>query len=183
MKCQKCENAATFHITEIQDGTPMELHLCEQHAREYLAPSSEGEDHAPSSMAAVLAQQMAIGQTAEDLARLDQRECPICGISFYEFRSKGRLGCPNDYLFFEKELNPLILNIHGESEHRGKQPVRCADGTEERSQLIRLRREMKDAVAEEKYERASELRDEISRISGGSMPPKKAPEDDASSGE
>ena len=37
----------------------------------------------------------------------------------------------------------------------------------ERTQLIRLRREMKSAIAEEAYERASQLRDQIRQIEGG----------------
>ena len=36
MKCQKCDKSATFHITELTGGKPQELHLCEEHAREYL---------------------------------------------------------------------------------------------------------------------------------------------------
>ncbi len=95
---------------------------------------------------------MAIGQTADELEKLDQQACPVCGITFYEFRSQGRLGCPNDYVCF-RSTEPLILNIHGESEHVGKSPKGlcrqpCAD------QLIRLRREIKAAIAEEAYERA-----------------------------
>jgi protein arginine kinase activator len=115
-------------------------------------------------MAGALAQQLAVGQTAEELARLDQKSCPVCGISFYEFRNQGRLGCPHDYVFFEKELDPLIMNIHGETAHTGKRPERLAAGTQKRTELIRLRREMKDAIKAEEYERASQLRDEIRRI-------------------
>ena len=33
MKCQHCERPATFHITELTDEVPDELHLCEEHAR------------------------------------------------------------------------------------------------------------------------------------------------------
>ena len=40
----------------------------------------------------------------------------------------------------------------------------CASGAEEQTQLIRLRREMKEAVAGEDYERASQVRDEIRKI-------------------
>ena len=79
MKCQKCDKPATFHITELTGGKPQELHLCEDHARDYLTASG-GE---ASSMGAGLAQQMqqmaqqmAIGQTAEELAELDQQACP-----------------------------------------------------------------------------------------------------------
>ena len=167
MKCQKCDKPATFHITELTGGKPQELHLCEEHAREYLTQPGE-EAAAATSMAAALAQQMAkqmaVGQTAEELKQLDQQSCPVCGITFYEFRNQGRLGCPHDYVGFESQLEPLILNIHGENEHVGKVPKRCPKGSEKRTQLIRLRREMKEAVSEEQYERASELRDKIRRI-------------------
>jgi len=167
MKCQQCERPATFHITELTGGKPQELHLCEEHARQYLT-SSGSEPPAAGSMAAALAQQMvqhmAIGQTAEELAQLDQQSCPVCGITFYEFRSQGRLGCPHDYTCFQTQLEPLLLNIHGETEHVGKSPQRRVGESERRTQLIRLRREMKEAIEGEDYERASKLRDQIRQI-------------------
>ncbi len=162
MKCQQCDKQATFHITELTEGKPQELHLCEDHARQYLTASA-GDPAPVGGMAAVLAQQM-IAQTAEELAQLDQQDCPVCGITYYEFRSQGRLGCPNDYVCFQPQLEPLIINIHGESEHTGKRPHQPAGGSQRRTQLIRLRREMKEAIDEERYERASQLRDEIQRI-------------------
>jgi protein arginine kinase activator len=163
MKCQQCDKPATFHITELTGGKPVELHLCEEHARQYLT-SSTTEQATAGSMAAALAHQMAIGQTAEELAQLDQQACPVCGITFFEFRSQGRLGCPHDYTCFQAQLEPLIMNIHGELEHVGKRPRRSAVGSEARTQLIRLRREMKEAIDDEHYERASQLRDQIQRI-------------------
>ncbi len=173
MKCQKCDKPATFHITELTGGKPQELHLCEDHARQYLT-ASDGEPASPGNMAAVLAQQMAqqmaVGQTAEELAELDKQSCPVCGITFYEFRNQGRLGCPYDYVCFQPQLEPLILNIHGESEHQGKSPKRSPGGSQERTQLIRLRRELKEAIEEEHYERASQLRDRIQDIEKQQQP-------------
>jgi protein arginine kinase activator len=167
MKCQQCEKPATFHITELTGGKPQELHLCEEHARVYLTQSSQ-EPANPTNMAAALAQQLAqkmpVGQTAQELAELDRQTCPVCGISFYEFRNQGRLGCPHDYIAFQAQLDPLILNIHGETEHVGKSPRRGPKGSEQRTQLIRLRREMKEAISEERYERAKDLRDQIQQI-------------------
>ena len=46
MKCQQCDKPATFHITELTGGKPQELHLCEDHARQYLT-SSAGAASAP----------------------------------------------------------------------------------------------------------------------------------------
>ncbi|MBS0210839.1 MAG: UvrB/UvrC motif-containing protein [Planctomycetes bacterium] len=165
MKCQKCDKPAKFHITELIGGKPKELHVCEEHAREYLS-ESEGEQTTPT-LTGPLAQHLAVGQTAEELQRLDQQACPTCGITFYEFRNQGRLGCPHDYVFFQKELDPLLLNIHGELEHVGKRPKRSHGSTDRQTDLIRLRRELKEAVQAEEYERASKLRDEIRQIEGG----------------
>ena len=162
MKCHQCDKPATFHITELTGGKPQELHLCEEHAREYLT-ESDSEPSAASNLAGALAQQL-VGGTAEELARLDQQVCPICGITFFEFRNQGRLGCPHDYICFEKELDPLILNIHGESAHTGKRPQRSPANTDRQTELIRLRREIKEAIQGEDYERASQLRDEIRQI-------------------
>ena len=36
MKCHKCGRKATFHITEMIDAQKVELHLCDEHANEYL---------------------------------------------------------------------------------------------------------------------------------------------------
>jgi protein arginine kinase activator len=161
MKCQKCHKPATFHITEITDDGVQELHLCEDHARDYLAQSEQPHQPTVPTLAGMLAQHLKIGETAEELARLDQRACPACGITFYEFRNQGRLGCPHDYDYFHKELLPLVVNIHGDKEHAGKRPKRSAEGGRRQAKLIRLRREMKEAVDREDYERASELRDKI----------------------
>ena len=112
------------------------------------------------TIGSVLGKQLKISQAAEELAKLDKRTCPQCGISFLEFRNQGRLGCPQDYIFFEKELLPLIANIHGDTAHHGKRP-RSGGGTDDRTELIRLRREMKEAIEKEDYEQASQLRDKI----------------------
>jgi len=170
MKCQNCEKPATFHITELTEEEPSELHLCEDHAREYLSTTEAFESEAPPSLAGAFAQQLKVGQTAEELARLDQQSCPVCGITFYEFRNHGRLGCPHDYIAFASELEPLLLNIHGETEHEGKQPIHHAPDEADGLELIRLRREMREAIESEEYEKASELRDLIRNIEGGQTP-------------
>ena len=167
MKCQKCEKPATFHITDLTGDELLALHLCPDCAKEYLQPE---ESPSTPTLTGVIAQQLKIGQTAEELAELDQKECPICGISFYEFRQSGRLGCPHDYVYFASELEPLLINVHGQTKHVGKQPSRGVRDMETQTELIRLRREMKDAVEKEDYENASQIRDQIRSIEEEGQP-------------
>lgn len=161
MKCQKCNKSATFHITDLTGDGLLALHLCPDCAKHYLQPEEEAE--APK-ITGVLSDQLKLEQTAEDLKELDSKKCPICGISFYEFRQAGRLGCPHDYVFFGTELKPLLESVHGETIHVGKRPVRGAYDSESQTELIRLRGEMKQAVSEENYEKAKEIRDRIRTI-------------------
>jgi protein arginine kinase activator len=170
MKCQQCDKQAVFHITEIGAGEVSEIHLCEDHARVYLNQSEGGESATePGEPPGALA----VAQTADELAALDQKACPMCGITFFEFRSQGRLGCPHDYVHFEKELEPLIANIHGATRHTGRRPSRAAaatqpaglpECTEDLTAVIGLRRRMKEAIDCEDYENARDLRDSIRAV-------------------
>lgn len=160
MRCQQCDKQAMFHITELESGEVREVHLCEDHARAYLN-QSEG-----TAQPAESAGPLGVAQTAEELSELDQKVCEMCGITFFEFRNQGRLGCPHDYVQFEQELEPLIANIHGAVEHTGRRPRRPAGGelpeaTESLTRVIGLRKEIREAVEREEYERAGTLRDEI----------------------
>ena len=66
MKCQRCEKQATFHITELEGGKHQELHLCEEHAKQYLT-QGESEASGASSLTGALAQQLAVSQTAAQI--------------------------------------------------------------------------------------------------------------------
>jgi len=188
MKCQQCDHPAVFHITELESGAVREIHLCEDHARVYLnqsegevdPDSSESTEEGGKNQPAVgkLAGPLGVAQTADELSRLDQKVCDMCGITFFEFRNQGRLGCPHDYIQFERELEPLIANIHDATQHTGRRPSRTSvtdasgsipkeplsESTAELSRAIGLRRKMREAIACEDYEKAKENRDSIRTI-------------------
>jgi len=173
MKCQQCDKPAVFHITELDAGDVREVHLCEDHARTYLNQSEAASAEDGPAQAGALSGPLTVGQTADELAVLDKKACPMCGITFFEFRNQGRLGCPHDYVHFEKELEPLIANVHGATRHTGRRPGRPAvpgaveplpEGTEPLTAVIGLRRAMQDAISCEDYERAREARDAIRGI-------------------
>lgn len=169
MKCQLCNKPATIHITEIVDGQVREVHLCPDHARQYIAEGgmasessteSEGKPTKPKEHMQALAAQPSEGE----LARLDKRSCPACGITFREFRRTGRFGCANDYEVFKEELIPLLESIHGSAQHCGKTPPRAPETVVRTSELLRLRNQLRDAIEREDYERAAELRDRIRQL-------------------
>ncbi|HZT81303.1 MAG TPA: UvrB/UvrC motif-containing protein [Gemmataceae bacterium] len=157
MKCQECTKAATLHITEVLgEDQWKELHLCEECAHKYLyEPQQKGA--APKT--GIVAQ----GEEGEEVG-VPNRECPVCGIKFVEFRNSGRLGCPHDYQEFREELLPLLENIHGETRHAGKTPRRLPQSKQTQAELIQLRKQLLQAVNREAYEDAARIRDKIRQL-------------------
>ncbi len=109
-----------------------------------------------------------VEKTAPKKEEADSREpraesrnftCPSCGLSFSEFKRRGRLGCANCYNAFEQELKQVIRRIHGSIRHTGKEPNKGRKKAQERLEVQRLRAELDAAIKEEDYERAAALRD------------------------
>ena len=76
-----------------------------------------------------------------------------------EFRSSGRLGCPNDYAVFRSGLAPLLQRIHRAERHVGKSPRRPLLDAALQAELIQVRRHLQAAVEAEAFEKAARLRD------------------------
>ena len=155
MLCQKCkENEATIHITEVSNGDHRETHLCEQ-----CAEANGAVVKTPVTINQLLSSLIAAHSGAAELADLT---CPKCGISFLEFRQQGLLGCPNDYEVFSKTLEELLVRVHGQdTNHVGKVPSRTGPKQKKHMEMLRLRRELAQAVELEQYEKAAQLRDHI----------------------
>jgi protein arginine kinase activator len=153
-KCDRCAKPAVYHITEIRDGEAQALHFCEQCAKQHLSHPQSPDGPETSGEGSPAAE-------ADKFDEVDQQVCPNCGISFKEFRSQGRLGCPHDYIAFQEELLPLLENIHGETQHVGKSPKRAPHASQKQYRLIKLRNRLRAAIEDEMYEEAARLRDEI----------------------
>lgn len=146
--CQHCEkNAATIHVTEIIGTQKHQMHLCEA-CSQILGVQSEMTPPLPRR------------------PMVESRACPQCGITFEEFRAKGRLGCPKDYDVFGDLLTGVLKKAHrGECRHRGRLPGGQTDLTRTHNdRLLTLRRALRDAVGQERYEEAARLRDEIHQL-------------------
>ena len=156
-KCDKCGKPATIHLTEIADGQKIEKHLCEDCA------GSEGitiKSNLPlSQLLEDFVLQTSAGREEADLT------CEVCGLTFSEFREQAVLGCPHDYDAFDSVLTPLLEHAQeGASQHVGKVPRRAGSDQKKQNAVLRLRAELKGAIAAEDYERAAELRDRIKEM-------------------
>ena len=157
-----------MHITEIREGKATAIHLCETCARDYLeAPDNPAPSDPATELAAKLDELVKEGSD-EIMAALI---CPVCGISFAEFRESGRFGCPADYTEFSAEILPLLENIHEDIRHIGKRPSSHFGGAEEQSKMIVLRKQQQAAIDKEDYETAARLRDEIQKLEASMCTP------------
>ena len=148
--CDSCgKNPANIHLTQIVNDETSVFHFCEDCAAKKGISINIGETSAP-----------AVGQ--QKSVEVD-KECPKCGTKLSEFREKGWLGCPACYDAFFDEIERLLTQVHGSSEHKGKQ---YAGKTQSRRRptVKQLRLELDSAIQNEQFERAAELRDAIKSL-------------------
>jgi protein arginine kinase activator len=156
-KCDKCDKPASVYLTEILDGQKIQKHLCEECA------AGEG---------ITIKTNVPISQLLEEFVlqsaggpHLAELKCDVCGMTFKEFRQQGLLGCPHDYEVFSRPLEGLLHRAQeGASRHMGKTPARAGGDVARQTSLLRLRAELRDAVAGEDYERAAAVRDQIKEL-------------------
>ena len=162
MKCESCNKKhANVHITEIHGEKKKERHLCEDCAQD--VSNSITKMPSPSDILTNL-----ISQVAPEIGEMSKIVCPVCNISYLEFRSQGRLGCSMDYTAFEKGLIPLLEKMHGSSQHIGKVPPAAGKEVVRKNKLIQLRKDLNSVVENEDYENAATIRDEINTLAGES---------------
>lgn len=153
--CEKCKKSiANVHLTEIKSGKRAEKHLCEECARSMNLPHKHS-----ISIHDLLGALME--QSQQKGSRKKERQCPNCGISFSEFKEKGRLGCPHDYELFKEELDSLLEKVHGSSKYVGKVPRGRGSKPVYQNELMRLKNRLRKVIKAEAYEEAARIRDRI----------------------
>ena len=97
--------------------------------------------------------------------------CSSCGSTLNDIKRTGKVGCADCYDTFFDELLPTIRSVHGNTFHKGKHPGDIEytvndEKTGDTDKLTKLRDELKKAIADENFERAAQLRDEIKEAEG-----------------
>ena len=88
-------------------------------------------------------------------------KCPSCGFTQADFKKTGRLGCAECYTTFAEGLEGLLKSMHKGTKHVGKVPQPLQHHKHYAEKLGKLQQQLEKAVAEEDFEQAAVLRDEI----------------------
>lgn len=165
MMCEECQKEpATVHVTRIVNDSKTELHLCSRCARDMgeVISTMEPGFAFHNILAGLFDPDSGVVTGAP---RRTATRCPGCGLSLADFRRLGKLGCSQCYVEFERELEPLLRRVHRSVQHTGKRPAAVRDARHElRREIERLRAKLAEAVAQEAYEEAAKIRDEIRRL-------------------
>lgn len=158
MLCDQCkERDAVVHLTQIVDAAVTQLHLCEKCA------AAKGIETTVAMPKHPLGDFLHAVQQQAPPAMGDQSRCAYCQTSLRDFRASGRLGCAHCYTAFEGALRELLRRVHGAARHRGREyatpeALPVSTGAAE---LESLRERLQTAVANEEFEMAAQLRDQI----------------------
>jgi len=154
MKCDRCNRPAIVHQIIISGGKHREVHLCEAHANEAGIPNP-GKQPINKMLEKV-------GSIATPL-QATSVSCPQCGATLSKIRQSALMGCPQCYDVFEQLARDMIERAqHGASHHTGRHPGEGPGDRARQHERQRLLQELDQAVRSEQYERAAELKHQLS---------------------
>jgi protein arginine kinase activator len=158
MRCDICkQNVATVHLTQMVEGKTKKVDLCETCSK------AKGVDDPTGFSLADLLLGLGAAQEMEQ-AGGGELKCPHCGFTQADFKKAGRLGCPDCYNTFADGLETLLRSMHKNTRHVGKIPHVLKQSQDLHDRLKSLEKKLDKAVADENFESAVNLRDEIKEL-------------------
>lgn len=169
MICERCkQRPATVIVKGNEMGESFERHLCE-----HCAFREEEQEQVNEELLSI--QQFLshlFGEQDSFFSKLKQPSktshsltCPTCTLSFEEFLTIGKFGCPTCYETFRTSLPQVLGKLHsGQSTHIGKVPSSFNQLFVMKRQIEEARMKMQQAVIEERFEDAAHYRDEAKHL-------------------
>ncbi len=167
MLCQHCnKRPATVHLTKIVNNSKTEKHLCEECARESedMGIALEPKFSFHHLLTGLLGSEGNVFATGGSSSHGVDIQCKNCNLTYPQFSQIGRLGCSRCYEAFAPKLKGLLKRVHGSSIHNGKLPNRISGTVRIKKQLSELKQNLQKKIADEEFEEAARLRDEIRQL-------------------
>lgn len=164
MLCQKCKaKEANTHVKSVVNGEYEEYMLCSDCAKEIGYTNLWNDMH--SDFNSILGSFFSNALPAKS----ETTRCSTCGSTYHDIAKSGQVGCANCYELFLSELMPSIRRIHGNTTHCGKRPRITIEDNKtsmnfEEPTVEDLKLQLKNAINEQNFELAAELRDKIKEM-------------------
>lgn len=97
----------------------------------------------------------------------EEVRCPVCNMTYSDFKRSGKLGCSECYTTFRNPLYEVLLQLHRSPVHTGKVPGKLKGTLSKKRKLEELREKLQIAVKNEQYEEAAKIHKEILDIEKG----------------
>ena len=156
MNCDKCGKPSVYHSTLVVNGVSKTTNLCRECAIKQGVFNGETTsifDDILSSFTDFL-----------PFEKVQDIVCPVCKTSLREFKSTGRLGCPNCYDVCRDEIKNVIKKIAPFETHKQEQLIKPKQKQTKQDKISALREEMAKAVKEERYEDAAKIKKQITKL-------------------
>ncbi len=158
MMCEDCNDRdATIRLTTIVNGEKVEKNLCAS----CMAKIKQQFPTLELWGFAGLLSGFLDAVKAEKPEPMPVITCDRCGTTYQDFIKSGLLGCAECYKSFREPLEALLKGIHGQTRHTGRVPGLPASDVPLKLTIDRLKQQLARAIAEEEYEQAAGLRDQI----------------------
>ena len=167
MLCEHChENEAKITYTIVEGNAMRQKHVCPSCFQDFLAKQFPASQIPPIDIQPMIQELLSLFQGKDGEGEAD-RSCPVCGRSLKEFRKTGMFGCDQCYETFAEELDKVLPRIQGAKEHVGEAPKAFREERALNQKQAELQKELDRAVAEERYEDAALLRDDLKALEVG----------------
>ena len=153
-------NDAVIHIRQVKGKEALELHLCEECAKERGITAERGETEL--SISGLLSSLIDIKKVSSGTH--SKKKCHHCGVTIDEIKKKRNMGCQHCYVVFEQEVRSFLKKNFGFSVHKGKLPRSLQSYKTFFMDIEKLKVELREAVIREDYEKAARIRDKIKEL-------------------
>lgn len=174
MLCDNCKkNNANFHYKHNENGVVTEVHLCSECAKSNNKFNQLFHDKEKIfDNSAFLDNFMDIGSYISILSEgsigsgyiSSSKVCPSCGMSEYELKKNGKIGCRECYNTFSNTIEAMLKKLHISTSYKGKIPDGIGESLSTARKIEKLRNDLGAAVSAQEYEEAAKIRDAIKQL-------------------